>query len=217
VSLVEEKTMNLIEAELKCRLTTEVSHKLRERLQVMQRKGNVHNLDSYYDTASWSLLQRAVFVRIRNQQRLEFKFNEQAEQRHVQCTERTFSLEASGEMLEQMNELFATFLPGWHRAPDVATAIACNGLIELAHIDNRREVYTYGPLELCIDSVAGLGDFLEMEICCPEGPAAEDALTTLQALATDLHAEHIPVGYVELWLREHDLAAYQTGKYRLEP
>jgi adenylate cyclase class 2 len=208
--------MSLIEAELKCRLTTEVRHMLHERLQVMQRKGSVHNLDHYYDTASWNLLRRAVFVRIRNQQRLEFKFNEQAEKRHVQCTERSFPLEASSEMLEQMNELFATFLPGWHHAPDVMTAIARNGLIELACIDNQREIYTNGPLELSLDSVAGLGEFLEMEIRCQESPAAEKALATLQALASDLHAEHIPVGYVELWLREHNPAAYQAGKYHLE-
>jgi adenylate cyclase, class 2 len=208
--------MNLIEAELKCRLTAEVRQMLRERLQVMQWKGTVHNLDCYYDTTSWNLLRRAVFVRIRNQQRLEFKFNEQAEKRHVQCTERSFPLEASGEMLDQMNELFATFLPDWHNAPDVATAIARNGLIELARIDNQREIYTQGPLELSLDSVAGLGDFLEMEIRCQESPAAEEALATLQALATDLHARHIPVGYVELWLREHNLDAYQAGKYHLE-
>jgi adenylate cyclase class IV len=208
--------MNWIEAELKCRLTTEVRQTLRERLQGMQRKGSVHNLDCYYDTASWTLLRRAVFVRIRNQQRLEFKFNEQAEKRHVQCTERSFSLEARSGQLEQMNELFATFLPDWHNAPDVATAITRNGLIELARIDNQREIYTQGPLELSIDMVAGLGDFLEMEIRCQESPAAEEALATLQALASDLHAEHIPVGYVELWLREHNMAAYQAGKYHLE-
>jgi adenylate cyclase, class 2 len=209
--------MSLVEAELKCRLTTEVQYKLYERLQAMQLKGTVHNLDSYYDTASWDLLRRAVFVRIRNQQRLEFKFNEQAEQSHVQCTERTFPLETDDEKWEQMNELFATFLPDWHNAPDVASAIASNDLIELACIDNRRTIYTYGTLEVCIDAVAGLGDFLELEVRCPQGPAADEALATLQALAADLKAAHIPVGYVELWLREHNPAAYQVGKYRLEP
>lgn len=209
--------MSLVEAELKCRLTTEVQYKLHERLQAMQLKGTVRNLDSYYDTPTWNLLRRAVFVRIRNQQRLEFKFNEQAEQRHVQCTERTFPLETDGERREQMNELFATFLPGWHHALDVTTAIARNGLIELAQIDNQRTIYTYGPLEVCIDSVAGLGDFLELEIRCSPGPAADDALATLQTLATDLNAKHIPVGYVELWLREHNPAAYRVGKYHLEP
>ena len=205
----------MIEAELKCRLTSEVRCKLDAFLPAMQWKGNVRNLDIYYDTASWSLLRRAVFARIRNQQRLEFKFNEQAEQRHVRCTERVFPLEAHGKTMEQMNELFSSFLPDWREAADVATAITSNGLIELACIDNRREVYTNGVLELSIDSVAGLGDFLEMEICCSESQAAEEALATLQELATTLHAQHIQVGYVELWLREHNLAAYQAGRYQL--
>lgn len=209
--------MSLVEAELKCRLTTEVQYTLHERLQTMQLKGAVHNLDRYYDTPSWDLLRRAVFVRIRNQQHLEFKFNERAEQRHVQCTERSFPLEPDDEQCAKMNELCATFLPDWHYAPDVETAIASNNLIELARIDNRRTIYTSGSLEVCIDSVAGLGDFLELEIRCPAGPVADEALATLQALATDLKAEHIPVGYVELWLRKRNPAAYRVGKYHLEP
>jgi predicted adenylyl cyclase CyaB len=118
--------------------------------------------------------------------------------------------------MEQMNRLFASFLPDWRSAPDVATALERNGLSELARIDNRREIYTSGSLELSIDSVTGLGSFLEMEIRCSEGVAAEEALATLQHLAADLDAEHIQVGYVELWLHEHNLAAYQAGRYHLE-
>ena len=207
--------MCVIEAELKCRLTPDVRHKLNGYLKTMQRSGNVHNLDVYYDTASWDLLRRAVFVRVRNQARLEFKFNEQAEQRHVHCTERAFLLEANSTALEQMNGLFASFLPTWHAATNIATALTGNHLIELVRIDNRREVYTDGLLEVSIDAVEGLGDFLEMEICCSEEREVEKALATLQRLAHDLQAEHLPVGYVELWLREHNPPAYQAGRYHL--
>lgn len=207
--------MCVIEAELKCRLTPDVRRKLDGYLETMPRRGDVHNLDIYYDTASWELLRRAVFVRIRNQARLEFKFNEQAEQRHVHCTERAFPLTASGVAIEQMNGLFASFLPAWHAAADVEAAITDNHLIELARIDNRREVYTDGLLEVSIDAVEGLGDFLEMEICCSEVQEVEKALARLQRLAHDLQAEHIQVGYVELWLHEHNLAAYHAGRYHL--
>jgi adenylate cyclase class IV len=205
----------VIETELKCRLTPDVRGKLEGYLETLQRRGNVHNLDVYYDTVSWDLLRRAVFVRIRNQARLEFKFNEQAEQRHVHCTERVFPLAASGTAIEQMNGLFASFLPTWSAAADVTTAMASNHLIELARIDNRREIYTDGLLEVSIDAVEGLGDFLEMEICCSEDREVERALATLQKLAHDLQAQHIPVGYVELWLHEHNPPAYQVGRYHL--
>jgi adenylate cyclase, class 2 len=207
--------MCVIETELKCRLTPDVYRRLDGYLGTMQRGGSVHNLDIYYDTASWELLRRAVFVRVRNQARLEFKFNEQAEQRHVHCTERAFSLTADDAAIEQMNGLFASFLPAWRAASDVERAITGNHLIELARIDNRREVYTDGLLEVSIDVVEDLGDFLEMEICCSETWELEKALATLQRLAHDLQAEHIPVGYVELWLREHNVAAYQAGRYHL--
>lgn len=208
----------MIEAELKCRLTTEMQPELQKKLQGMTFRKAVHNLDIYYDTPSWDLLQRAVFVRIRNHEMLEFKFNAQVEQEHVHCAEHAFPLKQEKEIADGMNMLFTHFLPEWRAVAEIEAALAKNHLVELARIDNQRTIYTDGDVEVSIDHVARLGDFLEIETRYKEGEEddATGALAKIQALAHDLNAEHIKVGYVELWLQMDNPQAYRLGKYQLE-
>ena len=84
----------MIEVELKFALPPHVRARLETYLGTAECARRLHNSDSYYDTPSLDLFSRAVFVRVRNRQRLEFKFNEQAAPAHLFCTERAFSLAA---------------------------------------------------------------------------------------------------------------------------
>lgn len=181
----------------------------------MQFAGTVHNRDIYYDTPEFDLLKQAVFVRVRNNEQLECKFNEKLVKEHGQSTERKFPLFPNPAMAEKMNALFAHFLPGWQRATNVETAIKENGLTELACIDNRRDAYFGNDIYVSIDHVAGLGDFLEVETRSDEGTDASRAIARLQDFVADLNVQHINVGYVELWLLEHNPRAYALGQYHL--
>lgn len=181
----------------------------------MQCDGTVRNVDIYYDTPAYNLLQQAVFVRVRNNQHLEFKFNEHAEKTHGQSTERTFSLLPDADMAAKMHALFTRFLPHWYTAPTVEAAFTHNGLIELARIENNRESFSQDGIYVSIDHVTGLGEFLEVETRCEEGTDTSHAQSRLHTFISDLNVEHIRVGYVELWLRMHNPHAYQLGKYHL--
>ena len=205
----------MIEVELKCQLFPELLAKLQERLQHMTFDGTVHIVDRYYDTPRFDLLQQAVFVRVRNNQRLEFKFNEQGETAHRQSTERVFSLFPDPGTCEKMNALFTRFLPHWFASSNFSEAVTKNHLTELAYINNTRGVYLDGAMHLGIDHVEGLGDFLEVEMQCEEDADTSEALALLHKFIADLDVEPIKVGYVELWLRLHNPQAYQLGKYRL--
>lgn len=204
----------MIEVELKYELSAELLPKLRERLQTMTFKGIVHNLDRYYDTARFDLLQQAVFVRVRNDLQLEFKFNETADIAHFQSTERVFALFPDANA-EKMNALFTRFLPEWAASSSFSEAVTKNNLIELARINNTREGYVDGAIHLSIDHVEGLGDFLEVEMQYEEDADTSEALALLRNFLADLDAEQIKVGYVELWLRIHNPQTYQLGKYQL--
>ena len=205
----------MIEIELKCEILPEMQGRLREKVEGMQFAGIVQNTDVYYDTPDYALLKRAVFVRMRNGKQLEFKFNEEIDQEHSQSTERVFPLQAEGEMIEKMNQLFRYFLPEWRDGASFAEAREQNGLIELVQIKNRREIYADREIELSIDHVEGLGDFLEVEIGCEEGADTSEAEEILRRFVADLQGEHIKVGYVELWLRLHNPHAYELGRYHL--
>lgn len=181
----------------------------------MRFAGTVHNRDIYYDTSEFALLKQAVFVRVRNNTQLDFKFNEKLVKEHGQSTERTFTLFPNPAMTEKMNALFARFLPDWQVTASVETAIKENGLIELARIENRRDAYSRNEVYVSIDHVTGLGDFLEVETNSAEGTDTGKAVTRLQNFVADLHVQHINVGYVELWLLEHNPRAYALGQYHL--
>jgi adenylate cyclase class IV len=205
----------MIEVELKGELFPELLPRLKERLKQMTFVDIVHNVDRYYDTPHFDLLQQAVFVRVRNENQLEFKFNEQGEIAHLQSTERVFSLFPDPKGRENMNALFTRFLPNWSASSNFSEAVTKNNLTELACINNTREVYVDEVIHLSIDHVAGLGDFLEVEVQCEEDTDTSETLALLHKFLAELNVKHIRVGYVELWLRMHNPPAYQLGKYRL--
>jgi len=203
----------VIEVELKFELLPTSWPQLKEQLQTMQLARRLRNSDTYYDTPGFDLLSQAVFVRVRNHLQLEFKFNEQAAPAHIQSTERVFSLMPELRQAEEMNALFSRFLPQWRSADTVEEALRQNGLIELAHIENRRAQYTYENLVICVDQVEGLGDFVEIETQCEEGSDTQQAVGRVQDFAAGFAARQVRVGYVELWLQKHHPQAYRRGKY----
>jgi adenylate cyclase class IV len=203
----------MIEVELKFELLPTSWPQLEEQLTTMQLTRRMRNSDTYYDTAGFDLLRQAVFVRVRNQMHLEFKFNEQAAPAHIQSTERVFSLVPEPRQAEEMNALFSRFLPQWRPADTVKEALQQNGLIELAVIENRRVQYRYDDLVVCVDRVEGLGDFVEIETQCEEGSDTQQAIAKMHRFAAGFAARQVHVGYVELWLQKHHPRAYQRGKY----
>ena len=210
-----EGSHHLIEIELKCELSPQLLEKVRHKIQGMQFRGTAYNHDIYYDTPNWDLLRQAVFVRIRNSQKIEFKFNEDASPEHKQAFERVFPLQTSSSDLDRLNSLFAYFLPAWTPATSFEDALGKNKLVQLVGINNTREAYADEHIDLSIDHVKGLGDFLEIETQCEEDADTTQAQARLQAFVADLHVQHIKVGYVELWLYKHNPEAYQAGRYHL--
>ena len=207
----------MIEVELKFAITPDSRARLETYLGTIGCARRLHNSDTYYDTPSYNLFSQAVFVRVRNRQRLEFKFNEQAAPEHLFCTERAFSLTARRGRLAEMNRLFAGFLPYWQPARTIGEALSENGLIELARIENSRAEYRYENLVVCVDHVEGLGDFLEIETQCEVESETPRAIERVQAFAAGLDARQVHIGYVELWLQKYLPRAYRQGKYQEEP
>jgi adenylate cyclase class IV len=206
----------LIEVELKCELFPEALRKLRDKLQFMTFHGVVQSLDRYYDTIKFDLLQQAVFVRVRNNSQLQFKYNEGHDLAHVQSVECAFPLvPATIQQVEEMNALFTRFLPEWHTESDFETASIANRLVEIAQIKNRREVYTNDDMQVSVDYVEGLGDFLEVELQYEEGADTGKALAKLHTFISEFGVQPVSIGYVEMWLRVHNPQAYQLGRYRL--
>ncbi|MDQ2884995.1 MAG: CYTH domain-containing protein [Chloroflexota bacterium] len=206
----------MIEVELKYEVPHESQRRVQEYLQQRSFRGVVENRDTYYDTSTFALLQQAVFVRVRNHTQLQFKFNERADKAHAQSHEYVFPMMPDATEAQQINALFRRFLPHWQTVSDVEQAISINDLLELARIENTREQYVDDEMSISFDHVAGLGDFLELEIQGDDDMNTQQALTRLYAIASRLQLPPMRIGYVELWLRRYNMHAYQLGKYRQE-
>lgn len=204
----------MIEVERKCALTPEGVSTLQKYLQEMTPQGVTQQTDSYYDTPNWDLLHQAVFVRVRNAQTLQIKFDEEgSDKQHIACIERVFSL--AGALPEDAHQLMQRFLPPWRSTSTFAEAVRVNALIELARIVKTRSTYTDGNMLVMLDHVEGLGDFVEVEIQCEEHEDTSEARARLEAFIAPLGAQPLTAGYTELWLRHHRPEAYQAGQYHL--
>lgn len=206
----------MIEVELKCRLTPASLKRVREKLDTCVFWGQKQNRDCYYDTPTWDLLRQAVFLRVRNETRLEWKFNPEKDPAHHTSIEHVFSLQAEPFPASEMNALFRHFLPAWQDGKDFAELVASGRLVELARIENIRRLYrSPEQLELSLDEVTSLGTFLEIEGTTYTEEEAEMIRQAATTLASELSLVHLPVGYVELWLQEHKPEAYKVGQYQL--
>jgi len=210
----------MIEVELKFEVPLDSREQLQAKLDDLpdiRWLRQVVNSDSYFDTEHLDCLQQAVFIRIRNHEQLEMKFHDYADPAHTHSTERAFLLKAEPPLMQEINTLCSRFISRWHAADSVEEAIRINGLIEYAHIANRRTQYAFENLVLSIDDVEGLGDFLEIEIACEKGAEIEQSLSRLHTFVTNLAfpaLRPVRTGYVEQWL---DLYRPQDSHLRKEP
>ncbi|HEY4387946.1 MAG TPA: CYTH domain-containing protein, partial [Ktedonobacteraceae bacterium] len=161
----------MIEVEIKLELTPRLLAKLQELfdfLPSVQFINQTYQVDSYYDTQQHTCFRQAVFLRVRNQAALEIKYHDVADPLHTQCIERVFPLDAEAHVIEELNVLGARFIARWRNAATVEEALERNELAEFVCIEKQRSHYRYRDVLICIDTIPGLGHFLELEISCKE-------------------------------------------------
>jgi adenylate cyclase class IV len=206
------------EVELTCEVTPSVGDRLWEKLAGLDPQRIVHNTDRYYDTAEAALFEQAVFVRVRtteNGSRLQFKFDEQgSDKQHVICTERDFPLSPGQPLPDAVHALLRHFLPRWEPFPTWEQACIQNEIRELVVIQNRRHVYQLGELAICLDQIAGLGTFVEVEQMCEEGANTQQARRNIEQFVADIGGRPLSAGYVEMALERTQPEIYQKGQYR---
>ena len=205
----------MIEVEMKLELTPHALERLQQQFDSSPSLQFLHQIaqrDSYYDTQDHTCLQQAIFLRVRNRTSLEIKYHDVADPLHTQCIERVFSLHPEPHDMEELNELGARFIAGWRKATTVEDAFALNALAEFVRIEKQRKLYRYEDVLLCIDTIPGLGHFLELEISCKGDQEVAKAYERLQEVLTHFALSSLNVihlGYVELWLSRHYPHVYQ--------
>ncbi len=202
---------NMIEVELKYKLNSfpKVDFPL-----VEERREE----DIYYDTKNYDLLRNGNFLRIRNQEKIDFKLSTN-DLTHLYCRETRFPF--SPFPSEKIEEVFQ----------NLKLDISCYNyeefkekLIVLAPILKKRKTYKINDsITMVLDEIEDLGYFLEIEydveqesITEEEGKKYEDILISVLKENKLLQEENkkVSIGYVELYLKEHNIEAYHLGLYQ---
>jgi adenylate cyclase class IV len=171
----------------------------------------VTQLDIYYDTAERILYCAGAFLRVRNGRSIELKATpSSAGTTHLWCNELSVPLDGSPDEFEKIGVALTSYMGGGNSpCRNLKELIAAFNLEEFVEVSKQRIIYRLEGAELGIDSVKNLGLFVELEI--HDSTMREHYLQ----LARDAGLVHLPVGYVELILRETEPATYRKGRYLL--
>jgi len=126
-------------------------------------------IDIYLDTKEGDLYKKGVFVRVRDNKKLDFKVNLadfQAQDKlswHENCNEFSFVLPISETSVDPINKISQVLTMKEISNPDLEEFKSKNNLVNSIIIDKFRQRYTDGRFEYSFDDVKGLGKFIEIE------------------------------------------------------
>ena len=209
----------MIELELKYKISTLPSSF--KKLKIVKEKDQK---DIYYDTPNYDLIRTGNFLRIRNNNRLEFKLFA-GDTSHLFCRETDFDLDKINDNSSQINEILCSLsLNSEKFLTDFKQIIELNDLTVLAPIIKHRVTYQFDDIStISIDEVEGLGLFMEAEIMVDEEKISIakankikkqfiDKLTDSKILGGS--EEIVKIGYVELYLLNNNKKAYDLGMFK---
>jgi adenylate cyclase, class 2 len=210
---------NIIEIELRYRILDQ--EQIASFLATAQLLHTKRIIDTYLDTAERILWRQGIYIRIRNNKKLDIKFNRACLQdatieRLDHCEEHSFALPLETEKLHVLNELLTNLKLKTLPTADLQILKSFNGFETHYVIDKARTSYTYKSFTIVIDEIKDLGTFLEIELMANNENNIEKVKRDMRAALVGLKLEPIRSGYCELIVKKHDFDCYLQGRYVLE-
>lgn len=182
-------------------------------------KGEKRVLDIYYDTADYKLISTGNFLRNRNNKKVDFKLNLD-DLSHTYCKETNFDFEGFKDS-DSLRQIFENIGLNYNsNFANFSEFLAKNGLKQLAIIDKMRKTYQIDELEISLDDAKDIGKFIEIEYDLPDGTSfnKDEVVSFMIKKMTDKgylkDYEKVNIGYVELYLKQHNIEAYEKGLFK---
>ncbi len=201
----------MIEVELKFQVLNE--NEVLDFLKNLEFVSEKRIVDVYLDTAEGDLFKRGIFVRIRDDKSLDFKYNLDDDDWHEHCDEHSFVLPLGNVPDVNAN---CRLLGLKEIEKGLEEFKAKNNLIDSMAVDKVRKKFKDGEFEYCLDLVKDMGLFLEIEAEGKEGEDLEAVKMRMREKLKGLNLKKITTGYNEIYWREHNFELYMQGKYLLE-
>jgi predicted adenylyl cyclase CyaB len=183
--------------------------------------GSKQVVDSYLDTQQADLIKKGVYVRIRDNKKVDIKFNRECLHNpdlelQPYCEEYTYLLPLQKHDLDSFNSIVKTIglIPPSQASFD--EFIQLNNLIHHRVVDKIRTSYVKDDFTIVIDEVAGLGSFLEIELLAHTIDAVESIKTRMSEMLSSLSLNPLKTGYDSLILRKNNFDQYLMGRFILD-
>lgn len=209
-----------IEIELKYQVLDEAQ--IREFLKEITFVNAKRIVDIYLDTKDGDLYKKGIFIRVRDNKTLDFKYNLADFQNlkkvsmHEQCDEYSFPLPLTDGSLKTINQNCRILGLIEISKPDLGELKLRNNLIESVIIDKIRQKFKNEGFEYSFDNVKGLGRFLEIEAEGQEGQDFEEIKKRIREKVKNLKLKLITTGYNEVYWRKYNFDLYLQGRYLFE-
>lgn len=211
--------MNTIEIELRYEVVDRTQ--LMKFLEPLQQLHSKRDIDIYLDNPQALLYQKGIFIRIRNGKKLDIKFNRATLENpdlaiQDYCEEHSFALPLQEKDLGKLNELLISLDLQPTAVADLEHVKNANNFDEHYRVDKMRTSYKHHSFTVCLDEVADLGTFLEIELMATTIEDLAAVKQQMQQLIKGLDLAPLKTGYGTLLLRKKHFEHYLQGRFILE-
>lgn len=215
----KELASNTIEIELRYEVLK--PEQLASFVASLQKIHSKHDVDIYFDNPTDYLHKNGIYIRTRNNKKLDIKFNRACLNNpnlaiQDYCEEHSFALPLQETDLHKINDLLISLNLKPMSMAHLENLKSVNQFKEQCTVDKMRTSYQYDNFTICVDEVKDLGTFLEIELMAD---TAENVAKVKQEMLTLIHGlelKPIKTGYINLLLRKKDFAHYLLGRFILE-
>lgn len=179
-------------------------------------------VDVYLDTPNGDLYKKSIFIRIRNNKTLDFKYslavieNRKKINKDENFEDYSFSLPLTKSSLLKINQICKVLGLQRMKTLNLERFKANNHLINSITIDKIREKYKDKKFEYCVDGVKELGRFLEIETLVSTEEESKKLMKEMRNKVKRLKLKEITTGYCGLYWRKHNFNLYRQARYILE-
>lgn len=178
-------------------------------------------VDVYFDTLEASLIKKGIYIRIRNNKKVDIKFNRECIkdptlELQPYCEEYSFVLPFSENDLERLNQVLSIIEFNSLHTADFELFKQSNQLVEHRIVDKMRKSYSHNGFKITVDEVVNLGTFLEIELMAEDTNSLELVKKAMEQSLQGLALKQLETGYDSLILRKQNFAQYLQGRFVLE-
>lgn len=175
--------------------------------------------DVYYDTEKYDLLIGGNFLRVRNEDKIDFKLNI-GDDSHSYCKETSFLVKNYTEN-KNVKQIFKSLGLNYnHNYKNFEEFLKVNNLVKLAVVDKKRKTYKIDDIEISLDDTKDIGKFIEIEkdffddYVIEKDKIRKEILQQFEKVVKLKDFKFVDIGYVELYLKKHNQNAYNLGKFK---